>query len=202
MKNPESVRKAIKIFKAHGGVMRTRDAIESGIHTSVLYSMKDKGIVEKLAHGLYHLVGIPMDDHPDLVQVSAKAPNAVIALISALAYHEITTQIPHDVYISIGRQSRKPKIEYPPVRVLINSEESYSVGIEVHEYNQVKVRIFSIEKTIVDCFKYRNKIGLDVAIEALKLYKERGKVNTKKLMEYAKICRVEKVMLPYVQAIL
>lgn len=201
MMYPKSIEKAIKVFKTHGGIMRTKSVLEAGIHTSILYSMKEKGIVEKLAHGLYHLVGTPMGDYPDLIQVSVKAPNSVIALISALAFHEITTQIPHDVYISIERNARKPKLEYPPIKVIINSQKASSVGIETHEINKVKIRIFSPEKTIVDCFKYRNKIGLDVAIEALKLYKDKGKANIKKLMEYARICRVEKVMLPYVQAI-
>jgi len=201
-KYSKSIQKAIQVFKAHGGIMRTKTVLEEGVHGSVLYSMKKEGIVEKLSWGLYYLVDSPPGDYPDLVKVSMKAPNSVIALISALAFHEITTQIPHDVYISIERNTRKPKLEYPPIKVIINSQESYSAGIETYEINKVRIRVFSAEKTIVDCFKYRNKIGLDTAIESLKLYKERKKVNIKKLIEYARICRIEKVMLPYLQAIL
>jgi predicted transcriptional regulator of viral defense system len=126
----------------------------------------------------------------------------VICLISALAFHEITTQIPHVIYLAVERGSRPPQIKQPPLRVFRFPRATFSAGIETRKTDGVTVRVYNPEKTLADCFKYRNKLGLDTALEALKLYRERRRVKIKELLRFARVCRVEKVMRPYLEALL
>ena len=141
-------------------------------------------------------------DNPDLVTVSLRFPNAVICLVSALAYHGITTQIPHEVSVAVPRDSRVPSLDYPPIRAHRFSQEAYKPGIETHLIDGVPVKIYGCEKTLADCFKFRNKIGMDVVLEAVKLHKTRNRFNLGELLRYARICRVEKVMQPYLEAMI
>lgn len=201
-KAQEKYKKAMALFRKHGGILKTTDAIRAGIHPRTLYEMRDEGIVEMLSRGLYRLGDLRPLSNPDLVTVALRIPNGVVCLISALAFHEITTQIPHEVYIAVERGSRPPKVDYPPVRVFRFTRQAFKSGIESHKIEGVQLRIFSSEKTIADCFKYRNKIGLDTAIEALKLYRERKGFKVDDLMRFARACRVEKVMRPYLEALL
>ena len=127
-------------------------------------------------------------------------PQSVICLISALAFHELTTQIPHEVHLALTRTSREPVLEYPPIRIYRFSKESFAAGIEIHFIDDVSVRIYSAEKTLADCFKFRNKIGLDVALESLRMYRARRRPELQKVLEFARICRVEKVVRPYLEA--
>ena len=154
-----------------------------------------------MGRGIYRLAKLPPISNPDLVTVAIRSPHAVICLISALAHHDITTQIPHHVSLAIPKDSRPPSIDYPPVQVHKFSGEAYTSGIEEHLLDGVRVKVYSPEKTIVDCFKFRNKIGMDVAVEALKLYKTRMKFNLSELLHHAKICRMERVMRPYLEAL-
>jgi predicted transcriptional regulator of viral defense system len=144
-------------------------------------------------------VELPPISNPDLVTVGLRFPNAVICLVSALAYHDITTQIPHSISVAVPRESRLPSLDHPPLLVRRFSDQAYSAGIEEHQIDGVPVKIYSTEKTLADCFKFRNKIGMDVVLEALKLYKTRKKFNIGELLKYAKICRVERVMRPYLE---
>jgi predicted transcriptional regulator of viral defense system len=132
--------------------------------------------------------------------VSLRFPNAVVCLISALAFHDITTQIPHAVSVAVPRNSRVPLLDYPPVQAHRFSNNAYGSGIETHRIDGVSVKIYCPEKTLVDCFKFRNKIGMDVTLEALKLYRERKKFKPIELLDYAKICRVAMVIKPYLEA--
>jgi len=193
---------ARRIFKRYGGLLRMSEAISLGIDRNLLYAMKKDGAIERLNRGLYRLTDLPPMDSPDLVAVSRKAPNGVICLISALFFHEITTQVPHEVQLAILRGSEPPRVDYPPTRIFIFSEQAFEAGIDEHRLDGVDVRIYSSAKTVVDCFKYRNKIGFDVAMEALKMYYNRRDFNLNELMEHARVCRVEKVMRPYVEALL
>ena len=127
---------------------------------------------------------------------------SAICLISALAYHEITTQVPHEVYVALERGTEAPRLSHPPIRVFWFSGQAFTLGIQTYKIDCVRVRIYSQEKTIVDCFKYRNKIGLDTAIEALKLYREKKRFKADDLMQIARACRVEKVIRPYLEALL
>ena len=190
----------IAIFRKHGGQLRMSEAIAHGITRYMLYSLRDKGIIEQVSRGFYRLVELPPISNPDLVTVSLRFPNAVICLISALFYHNITTQIPHVVSVAVPRDSRIPSLDYPPVQAHRFSNDAYNSGIENHSIDGVPVKIYTPEKTLADCFKFRNKIGMDVVIEALKLYRSRQQFNLEKLLTYAEVCRVKNIMMPYLEA--
>ena len=200
--NDKAMEAAKRVFHRHGGVLRTSEAIRLGIHPRTLYAMRDGGILEWLSRGLYRLADLPPLGNPDLVAVALKVPRGVICLISALAYHELTTQIPHEVYLALPRGGEPPRLEYPPVRVFWFTGEAFTAGIDTHPLDGVPTRIYSAEKTLADCFKYRNKIGLDTAVEALRLYRRQRRIKVDELMRFARICRVEKVMRPYLEALL
>ncbi|RJR50437.1 MAG: transcriptional regulator [Desulfobacteraceae bacterium] len=192
-------RKSEEIFRKYGGRLRMSEALSHGITRRALYRLRDKGIIEQVSRGIYRLVELPQISNPDLIIVSLRFPRAVICLVSALSYHDITTQIPHHVSIAVPRGSRMPSLDYPPIQAHLFSGAAFESGIEEHRIDEVPVRVYSPEKTLADCFKFRNKIGMDVVLEALRLYRTRKKFNISKLIEYARICRVERVMLPYLE---
>lgn len=190
----------LKIFRQNGGTLRTSQALRYGIHPRTLYKLRDEGQILELSRGVYQLAEIAQSNHSDLAAVAARVPDGVICLISALSFHELTTQIPHEVYLAIPRGKESPRIDYPPVRVFHFSDITISAGVRTHKIAGVEVRIFTAEKTIADCFKFRNRIGLDVALEALKMCLSRNG-SRNKILEYARLCRVEKVIYPYLEAI-
>ena len=194
--------RAVTIFKKHGGILRTSQALQAGIHPSTLYAMRDDGTLDTVSRGVFRIADTEPLGNPDLVTLATRVQNGVICLISALAFHEITTQIPHEVHVALQRGAEIPRLDYPPIKLYWFSNKAYSAGVETHELDGVSVRIYSPEKTLADCFKFRNKIGLDTAVEAARFYRERRSVNVDALMRYAAICRVEKVMRPYLEAIL
>ncbi len=199
---PRSISAALDHFRAHGGMLRTRDALEAGIHPRTLYALRDSGLIELLSRGLYRLADAPSLGNPDLVTVALKIPNGVLCLISALAWHELTTQIPHEICVAIPRGAEPPRLSYPPARYFWFSGSAYSEGIETHAVDGVPVRIYSREKTLADCFKYRNRLGLDTALEALNAYRRHGSINVDALLRYADVCRVKRVIQPYLEAVL
>ncbi|ABW68941.1 type IV toxin-antitoxin system AbiEi family antitoxin domain-containing protein [Desulfosudis oleivorans] len=192
----------ITIFRKHGGQLRMSEALSHGVTRYMLYSLRDKGIIEQVTRGVYRLTELPPLSNPDLVTVSLRFPNAVICLISALYYHNITTQIPHFVSVAVPRNSRIPSLDYPPVQAHRFNDEAYRSGIENRTIDGASVKIYAPEKTLADCFKFRNKIGMDVVLEALKLYRTRQQFNLEKLLMYAEVCRVKKIMAPYLEAML
>jgi len=199
----EKTREAVRrVCRKHGGFVRTAEALRAGVHPRALYALRDEGFLERLERGLYRLAELPAIAQPDLVTVALKVPSGVICLISALAFHELTTQIPHEVSVALRRRSEMPRLQFPPIRVYWFASKALAAGVETHEIDGVSVRIYSPEKTLADCFKYRNKIGLETAVEALRLYRERRKLNSEALMEYAAIDRVQNVMRPYLEAVL
>jgi len=193
-------RHSIEIFRKNGGQLRMSEAIAHGITRYMLYSLRDKGIIEQVSRGVYRLMELPPISNPDLVTISLRFPNAVICLISALSYHNITTQIPHVVSVAVPRDSRIPSLDYPPIQTHRFSDEAYNAGIENHVIDGAHVKIYNPEKTLADCFKFRNKIGMEVVLEALKLYRSRQKFNLEKLLTYAEVCRVKNIMTPYLEA--
>lgn len=193
--------RAKRLFEEHGGIMRMADTLSAGISRSTLYGMRDSGELVLLSRGIYRLASLPPLTSPDLVTVTARVPKGVVCLISALAYHELTTQIPHAIDIAIAYGSEKPRIDYPPVNVYWFKGRAFSEDIETHEIDGQPVRIYSAEKAVVDAFKYRNKIGIDIAIEALKNWRLRPGVVFDSLLEQARNCRMERVMRPYLEAI-
>jgi predicted transcriptional regulator of viral defense system len=189
-----------EIFRKHNGQLRMSEAIKHGISRYMLYSLRDKGLIEQVARGKYRLKELSPITNPDLVTVGLCYPKAVVCLISALAYHEITTQIPHGVSVAVPMGTRSPSLSYPPLHIYRFSKAAHEAGVEMHLTDGVRVKIYSIEKTLADCFKFRNKIGMDVVLEALKLYKVQKKFNLSDLIKYAKVCRVENVIRPYLEA--
>ena len=170
--------RARSVFLRHGGVLRTKDAIHLGVHPETLYRMRDSGELETLGRGLYRLSDLPPLGNPDLVTVGMKIPSGVICLISALAFHELTTQIPHQVYLALPRGAEAPRLEHPPIRVFWFTKRVFEFAQESHKLDGVQMRIYSPEKTVADCFKYRNKIGIETVREALKLYLDRRSTAT------------------------
>jgi len=195
-----AIGQAREVFKRRGGTLRTREALADGIHPRTLYAMRDAGEIEQLARGLYRLAGLPPLSEPDLIPVAKRIPQGVVCLISALAYHDLTTQVPHEVHIALPRTARHPTLTYPPLHVYRFSRRAFEAGIETHIIDRTSVRIYGAEKTLADCFKYRNKIGLDVAIEALRSYRGRRGAQLQKVLEFARTCRVEKIVRPYLEA--
>lgn len=201
-KKNQKIEKALEIFKANGGILRSSDAIRQGIHPRTLYSLKDLGLLEQIQKGLYCLPGLPGHTQPDLVSIAKKIPSGVVCLISALFFHQLTTQIPHFIYLAVRQGYKPPRIDYPPIRYYWFSKSNFDLGIEIHELEGVLVRCYSKEKAVVDCFRFRNKIGIDVAIEGLKKYWRQGNPKLDLIMKFAKIGRVEKIIKPYIEAIL
>jgi predicted transcriptional regulator of viral defense system len=195
--------KARHVFSKHGGMLRTSRAIRLGIHPRTLYALRDAGEIEQVGRGLYRLSTATPLSSPDLVPIAIRIPRAVVCLISALAYRGLTTQVPHFIDLALPSHAQIPKLDGLPLRIFWYSEPSFSAGIEAVTIDDVVVRIYSPEKTIADCFKYRNKIGLDVAVEALRTYRDRTpKPNFQTLSKFAQINRVARVMRPYLEALL
>ncbi|MFW8601784.1 type IV toxin-antitoxin system AbiEi family antitoxin domain-containing protein [Desulfobacterota bacterium M19] len=191
--------KATHIIRQHGGVIRTARAIQAGIHPRTLYQMRDNDLLEQLSRGVYRLTDQEAVSDPDLIIVATRIPKAVICLISALSFHEMTTQIPHSISIALARGSVTPSIDHPPVSIHRFSKKALQAGIDVYYIDNVPIRVYNPEKTLADCFKFRQKIGMDVVLEALKMYKVRKEFKAGEILKYAKVCRVENIMRPYLE---
>jgi predicted transcriptional regulator of viral defense system len=197
-RNPDN---ALKVFREKGGTLRTRDLIALGVHTDALYMLRDSGRVVELGRGLYRLAETGEAEHPDLALVAARAPDAAVCLISALSYHDITTQIPSTVHLAVPRGNYHG-IRLPiPVTVYRFDPKTFNKGLETQRIGGMPLKIYSAARTVVDCFKFRNKIGLDVALEALRMARQRKRVQNRELLHYARLLRVENPMSPYLQAI-
>lgn len=199
---PDAISRALGVFRQHGGVLRTTDAVRFGIHPRTIYAMRDAGKLERLGRGLYRLADLPPLGNPDLVSVAIRVPDGVLCLLSALTVHGLTTEIPHEIHVALKRGAKSPRLDYPPIRVFWFTGSAFQQGVETHEMDGVDVRVFGAAKTVADCFKYRSKLGLDVAIEALKLYLREKRGRSDDLIYFARVCRVEKVMRPYIEALL
>ncbi len=183
------------------GILRPAHLQGIGIPRVVLARLTASGELEKVARGLYRLPDAPVSEQESLVTIAVKVPQAVFCLLTALQIHELTTQLPRQIWIAMPQGSHTPKIDYPPVKMVQFSGEAFSEGIEMIQADQVALRVYSVAKTVADCFKHRNKIGLDVAIEALKDARARNKASANELWRFAKICRVTNVMRPYIETI-
>lgn len=185
---------------AQKGMVRSMDLEAIGIPRAVLTRMSDAGQVERIGRGLYRLP-TPGSEHESLIAIATKVPQAIFCLLTALQFHELTTQLPRQIWIAMPRGSHTPRIDYPPLKMVQFAGDAYVTGIEEVERDQAKLRVYSVAKTIADCFKHRNKIGLDVALEALKEARIKKKASADELWHYAKVCRVANVMRPYLEAI-
>jgi len=183
------------------GIIRPRDLDEFGIPREYLRRLCDKGVLERQARGIYTLRGAETTEHHSLVQASKRVPKAVVCLLSALRFHGLTTQSPFEIWLAIDRKARLPKVEGVPLRLVRFSGEALTEGVERHRIEGVDVSVYSPAKTVADCFKYRNKIGLDVALEALRECRRERRCTMDDLWRYAKVCRVANVMRPYLEAL-
>ena len=177
------------------------EALKLGIHRRMLYQMRDEGLLEVLDRGLYRLKDSPESTLSDLVPIVKKVPNGVLCLISALSYHELTTQIPHFVHVAIPANAVQIKIAYPPIKYFWYTKKMLTTGVVKEELGSITIKVFDIEKTLVDCVKFRNKIGMDIVLESLKLYWQRGETDLDKLFEYARIFRVANILKPIMETI-
>ena len=193
---------ALDIFREKGGWLKTKQALNLGISPRALYALRDSGKIIQENRGLYRIANLELSSHKDLIQVSLQVPKGVICLISALDFYGITTQIPHFVYLAMPANTEKPRINYPPLRIFKMSPKIYQAGIQEEMVADIPLRIYSLEKTIADSFKFRKKIGLDVALEALRqsIHEKRCDVDT--LMQFARLNRVETLITPYLEALL
>lgn len=204
MANIVTSKDAVAIFRKKKGILRTSEAIRFGINPKTLYSLRNQGVIELMSRGVYRLAGdVQLTEKLDLALIAKRLPKGVICLTSALAFHGLTSQIPHYVYVAYQQGWRQPKLNYPPVKIFRFSKKSFNAGIERHHCNGMEISIYSAAKTVVDCFKFRNKIGLDVALEALKNYWRKNKNATvNELIKHARINRVEKIIKPYIDGVL
>jgi predicted transcriptional regulator of viral defense system len=183
------------------GIVRPRDIEAIGIPREYLLRLHGQGKLSRIGRGIYSLPDAAVTERHTYAEVAKRVPDAVLCLLSALAFHEITTQSPASVWIALGKGARKPAIVSPSLRVVRLTEPSLSEGIERQSVEGVTVRVYSAAKTVADCFKFRNKIGLDIAIEALKDCLRQKKATINEIYRYAKICRVSNVIRPYMEAL-
>ena len=183
------------------GIITANDLETEGISRNYLFTLYKDGLLQKTSRGLYALPDASFTENVNLVEVAKRVPNAVVCLISALSFHNLTTQIPHEIWITVPRGAWRPVIDYPPLNLTYVSGDAYSFGIQKQKIQGVIVKIYSPAKTVADCFKFRTKVGLDVAIEALRETLRSRKATVDELANAAKICKVFKVMLPYLEAI-
>jgi len=191
----------LRLARRRGSVTR-QEVVAAGIHTQTLSRLVRAGALERVSRGRYRLPESPITEHHGLAIVAAAVPRAVVCLLSALSFHEIGTQLPHEVWIAIDRRARRPTLSWPPLRVHRFSGPALAEGIEEHRIEGETVRVYSVAKTIADSFKYRNKVGLDVALEALReAWQAPRRFTMDEIHRYARACRVERVMRPYLEAL-
>ncbi len=182
------------------GVLRPRDLNAYGIPREHLRRLYARGQLRRLGRGLYMLPDADLTEHHTLAEACKRVPHGVVCLLSALRFHELTTQAPFEVWLAIGEKAWRPRVTYPPLRIVRFSGAALAAGVEEHVVEGVSIKVYCPAKTVADCFKYRNKIGLDVALEALRDCRRQHKCTNDELWHYAQICRVANVMRPYLEA--
>ncbi|MET0062396.1 MAG: type IV toxin-antitoxin system AbiEi family antitoxin domain-containing protein [Candidatus Thiodiazotropha endolucinida] len=183
------------------GVLRPRDLDPYNIPRTYLSRLCAAGKLQRIGRGLYVLPGSGATEHHSMAEACKRVPKGVVCLLSALSFHELTTQAPFEVWLAIGEKAWRPRLEYPPLRIVHFSKVTLNAGVEEHKIEGVNVHVYSPAKTVADCFKYRNKIGLDVAIEALRECRRARHCTMDDLWHYAGICRVRNVMRPYLESL-
>lgn len=194
------LQKVIKLFRKNG-VVRPRDLKKIGVSAVYLNKLFHDGFLERPSRGIYTLKDANINEHQTLIEASRRIPQGVVCLLSALQFHKITTQLPFEVWLAIDVKARRPQGELPPLRICTFSKLALSYGVEKHKIGGTVIKVYSPAKTVADCFKYRNKIGLDVAIEALRAVWSKKKASMDDLYKAAKVCRVANVMRPYLESI-
>lgn len=192
----------INFFKKKGGLASYAEIVEAGFNKVLLKAAVDSNRVQKIDRGLYRLSEGVSLSHPDLAAISIRIPNGVVCLVSALSFHEATKEVPQCVDIAIPRGSHATRIKYPPVRFYRFDPKMWELGMEEHKIEGHSIKVYSLARTVADCFKFRNKIGVDVAREALKTAVIEKKIKLKEIMQYSKTCRVDRIVKPLLEAML
>lgn len=182
------------------GAIRPRELEAQGVSRKHLQRLYEQGLLDRSGRGVYVPKGSDLSENQSLVEVSQRVPSGVVCLLSALRFHDLTTQNPFEVWVALPPRSWHPQLDYPPLRVVSLSGAAFTEGVEEHHVGGALVRVYSPAKTVADCFKYRNKIGLDVALEALRDYRRRFRGDTDALWHFAQVCRVARVLRPYLEA--
>jgi len=198
---PSTDRERLLQMASRGGTLTASEVGRAGIHSQQLSRLVREGRLERVARGLYRIPGQPVSEHHGLVLAARSVPHGVVCLLSALSFHGVGTQLPFQVWMAIDRRARSPAVDYPPLRIMRFSSASLSAGVETHRIEGQAVRVYSVSKTLSDLFKYRNKVGLEVALEALREAWRERRFTMDEIDQYAKICRVERVMRPYLEAL-
>jgi predicted transcriptional regulator of viral defense system len=185
----------------NAGLIRARDLAPLGIARVTLTRAVRTGQLERVGRGLYGLTKRPVSAHGTLAEVAKRVPNGVICLLSALRFHGLTTQAPFEVWVAIANKAAAPRLDYPPLRVVRFSGAALFEGVEQSIVDDVAVRVTGVARTVADCFKFRNKIGLDVALEALREAWREKRMTSDEIWHYARICRVANVMRPYLESL-
>ena len=183
------------------GAVRSRDLARHNIAREYLSIAKDKGFLSRVSRGIYVATAANVTEHHDLVGACKRVPNGVICLLSALRFHDLTTQVPHEIWMAVGQKARTPKVDYPPLRVVRFSPSTLQFGVKVHRVEGISVPVFDPAKTVADCFKFRSKIGLDVSLEALRESFRNRAASIDELWSAAKVCGVANVMRPYLESL-
>ncbi len=198
---PASHEKQVLDLVDKRGILRPRDLQAKGLPTDYLWRLHQKGKLAKVGRGMYAIPGVALSEHQTIVEAALRVPHGVICLLSALRFHDLTTQAPFEVWMAIDVKARSPKEEIIPLRIVRFSGRALTEGVESHSIEGVKIKVYNPAKTVADCFKYRNKIGLDVAIEALRDCWRKKLATSDQLWHYAKVCRVANVMRPYLESV-
>jgi predicted transcriptional regulator of viral defense system len=196
-----STEQRIQTLLRRAGTARSRELVAAGMTRSQLSRMVAAGQLVRVARGLYAMPDYQGGEHSALVAVARRAPGVVFCLLTALRIHDLTTQAPFEVWIAIGNKEHPPRLDYPPLRTVRFSAAALATGVEMRRVDGAEVRVTSVAKTVADCFKFRNKIGLDVALEALREARRAKKASADDLWRYARINRVTNVMRPYLEAV-
>ena len=196
-----SLEKRVLDLASKGGILRPRDLQSKGLPPDYLWRLHQKKKLEKVGRGMYAIPGAGLSENQTIVQAALRVPHGVVCLLSALRFHDLTTQSPFEIWMAIDGKARAPKEDIIPLRIVRFSGKALTAGVETHSIEGVKVKVYNPAKTVADCFKYRNKIGLDVAIEALRDCWRKKRATSDELWRYAKVCRVSRVMRPYLESV-
>ena len=202
MPTKQTATKRVLALARSGELLRGKDLIAHGIHPEYLRRLQQRGVLERCNRGVYRLVGAKFSGNLNLAEVAKRVPHGVFCLLTALRFHAIGTQNPANIWLAVDRRARPPQIDRPQVRVFRFSGKAFTDGVEEHQIEGVTVRVTNPAKTVADCFKYRNKVGLEVALEAARDCWQTRKATADELLKYAKVCRVWNVMRPYLEAII
>lgn len=183
------------------GVLRASDLAPYGVERVYLRRLAERGLLERRGRGLYVLADADITTFHTYAQAARRVPHGVICLLSALAFHDLTTQGPFEVWMAIEHGARVPHVDRPRLRIVHFSGPAFHEGIEEHVVDGVPIRVYNAAKTVADAFRFRHKIGLDVAIEALRDCREKGHTRKADLMHYAQVCHISSVMRPYLEAV-